>query len=498
MYNFKNLCPFKWYVLENFPFIEADFDAITNWQLMCKLGEEINKIITKVNLTGEQVENLTNYVSNYFDNLDVQDEINNKLDEMAESGELQEIISQFLKTQAIIAFNNIEDLKNSTNLINGSFAKTYGKITYNDGLGSFYKIRNRTFDDVIDNDNIILITNTNLVAEKIFDNKKYVIIGDSYTEAYSPDGVLIPYTTKFKNDMNLNDNQLIILAKGGYGFARENNKFETIITSLTNDNTVTDVIFLSGYNDRGNTDSNIYNGILNCKNIIKSKYPNAIMHIGQIGGSINPQNILNLYYVTEAYKKSCSELNINYINNIEYTLHNYFYCFSSDGFHPNQTGQNQIAYSLEKYIKTKNLSITFPYTDYEATSEENFTLPNNLPNNLTMSLYNENIFISLKNYISITVNNLTMSCNGTKYKIGSPTNGYIIGSQLSINNIQLNFLIKSNENFIKVNGLLEFNNGGIFIQLLDINESKTNFLLLPSVTEILIPAFQANFNTNLC
>ena len=47
-YNFKKLCPFKWFVLQNFPFIEADFDAITNWQLFCKLGEEINKIIKRL------------------------------------------------------------------------------------------------------------------------------------------------------------------------------------------------------------------------------------------------------------------------------------------------------------------------------------------------------------------------------------------------------------------------------------------------------------------
>ena len=47
--NFKyiNLSPFKWFVLENFPFIEADFDALTEWQLFCKLGKEINKIRTK-------------------------------------------------------------------------------------------------------------------------------------------------------------------------------------------------------------------------------------------------------------------------------------------------------------------------------------------------------------------------------------------------------------------------------------------------------------------
>lgn len=99
MNKYKNLCPFKWYVLENFPFIEADFDAITNWQLFCKLGEEINKVINKTNLTGQQVEALTNAfteLENYLKNLDLQDEVNNKIDEMVESGELGDIINENL------------------------------------------------------------------------------------------------------------------------------------------------------------------------------------------------------------------------------------------------------------------------------------------------------------------------------------------------------------------------------------------------------------------
>lgn len=100
-FNYKNLTPFKWFVLENFPYIEADFDALTNWQLFCKLGEEINKVIDKMNLCGEQTENLTNafndlknYVDNYFKDLDVQEEINHKLDEMAQDGTISEIINQ--------------------------------------------------------------------------------------------------------------------------------------------------------------------------------------------------------------------------------------------------------------------------------------------------------------------------------------------------------------------------------------------------------------------
>ena len=101
-YDYKRLTPFKWFVLQNFPFIDEDFDAITNYQLFCKLGEEINKIIDSQNIVGEQAETLTNafielqnYVNDYFKNLDVQDEINNKLNEMAEDGTLANIIENY-------------------------------------------------------------------------------------------------------------------------------------------------------------------------------------------------------------------------------------------------------------------------------------------------------------------------------------------------------------------------------------------------------------------
>lgn len=102
-FNYVKLSPFKWFVLENFPFIEADFDALTNWQLFCKLGNEMNKIIDSQNIVGEQAEQLTNafnalqdYVNNYFENLDVQDEIDNKLDSMVEDGTFEQLIADYL------------------------------------------------------------------------------------------------------------------------------------------------------------------------------------------------------------------------------------------------------------------------------------------------------------------------------------------------------------------------------------------------------------------
>ena len=176
-FEYKNLTPFKWFVLENFPFIEADFDALTEWQLFCKLGKEINKIIDSQNLVGEQAETLTNafnnlknYVDNYFENLDVQDEINNKLNEMAESGELSNIIITYLDNYSDFVFDTLEDMKKSDILSSGNKVKTLGYRQINDNGNGYYLITDENLSDNVDNGSIIQLQN-NLFAKLILTNK---------------------------------------------------------------------------------------------------------------------------------------------------------------------------------------------------------------------------------------------------------------------------------------------------------------------------------------
>lgn len=92
---------FRRFVIQNFPFIEQDFDALTDYQLISKVVEYLNMVINQTNLNTEQVSVLTDYfnqlkdyVDHYFDNLDIQEAINNKLDAMVEDGTLAEIINQ--------------------------------------------------------------------------------------------------------------------------------------------------------------------------------------------------------------------------------------------------------------------------------------------------------------------------------------------------------------------------------------------------------------------
>ena len=166
------LTPFKGFVLENFPFIEADFDAITNYQLLCKVIEYLNNVISNQNTVQELGTDLVNaynslvdavnlainefetditgdfntlhdYVYNYFDNLDVQEEINNKLDDMVEDGTFEMLLSHMYKynynfinlesyfeenltfTQSLInALNDCDTLNKNLVIPNGEYELT--------------------------------------------------------------------------------------------------------------------------------------------------------------------------------------------------------------------------------------------------------------------------------------------------------------------------------------------------------------------------------------
>ncbi len=140
------LTPFKGFVLENFPFIEADFDAITNYQLLCKVIEYLNNVIANQNMVQElgtelvkAYNNLLDYVNNYFDDLNLQEQVNNKLDEMVESGELEEIIGEYINNYVERTFNNVYDMTNSL-LEDGMKAKTLGYYDVDDGGGAEYYI----------------------------------------------------------------------------------------------------------------------------------------------------------------------------------------------------------------------------------------------------------------------------------------------------------------------------------------------------------------------
>lgn len=144
-------------------------------QLLWLINYLENTVIPAVNGNAEATEELQKYyqelkqyVDEYFDNLDIQEEIDNKLDDMAESGELADIIAQYLELAGVLAYSTLADLKGASNITDGSITMILGKNSFNDGKTAYYKIREIENTDVVDDDNIIAITNDpNLVGEKI-------------------------------------------------------------------------------------------------------------------------------------------------------------------------------------------------------------------------------------------------------------------------------------------------------------------------------------------
>ena len=124
--------------------------------------ETVNEYIEKFN-------ELHDYVHDYFDNLDVQDEINNKLDEMFEDGELQDILISYLQMNVNWCYDTVADMKASDVLIDGCFARTLGYGALNDNGGAIYKIRAKESGETAD-EKLLIAIGDNLVAELITSN----------------------------------------------------------------------------------------------------------------------------------------------------------------------------------------------------------------------------------------------------------------------------------------------------------------------------------------
>lgn len=303
-FDYKNMTPFKWFVLENFPFIENDFEAINNYRLFSKVVEYLNKTIDNVNVLGQLVESF----SDYFDNLDVQEEINNKLDEMATDGTLENIINQEI-------FGNIN---NAIALINSE--KT------------------------------VLIGDSYIVG------------------ANPSSDILTPWGQIFKNLMGLDDNNCNIIGEAGAGFLRAgiyNHTFlqllQSEINTISNKNYVKNVILCGGYNDNTYSVNDLKEAINTFVDYCNQEFPNATVYIGCIGyryeisssGATTRANLAQAVYPAYANNVSSSIRKYVYLNGVENILKSipksYMY---ENNAHPNQSGQNALGQGIYQAFKT--------------------------------------------------------------------------------------------------------------------------------------------------
>lgn len=92
--DYVSLYPFKAWVQQNLPAIYDDSLSYTD--LLAKMLSYMNELITNNNLLQDDMKKAFDYINNFFLDLNIQKNIDKKLDEMAKDGTLEKIINEDL------------------------------------------------------------------------------------------------------------------------------------------------------------------------------------------------------------------------------------------------------------------------------------------------------------------------------------------------------------------------------------------------------------------
>ena len=128
--NYKTLQPFRYWCQKVLPLVYDD--SLSYYELLCKVVDYLNKTMEDVETLHGDVTNLhtayeelQSYVNNYFSTLDIQEEINNKLDSMTEDGTLSNLISAYVKVSPQYADSTSDMTDKTVMYINGSDGYLY-------------------------------------------------------------------------------------------------------------------------------------------------------------------------------------------------------------------------------------------------------------------------------------------------------------------------------------------------------------------------------------
>lgn len=110
----SSLEPFRYWCQKVLP-LEYD-DSLSYYELLCKvvvllnnMGDDVNTLASDVSNIHKAYLELQQYVNNYFQSLDVQEEINNKLDELVSSGRLDILLATFIPYITLEMFGGVGD-----------------------------------------------------------------------------------------------------------------------------------------------------------------------------------------------------------------------------------------------------------------------------------------------------------------------------------------------------------------------------------------------------
>lgn len=360
----NDLKPFRFWCQKVLPLVYDD--ELSYYELLCKVVDYLNKTMENVNILSENFDELQQlfntlkqYVDDYFKNLNVQEEINNKLDEMVTSGELQTIITRYFKLgKALYLGNSYLGGVGSTTGKNGIYANT-NKLFYqsdykaSSGCGfNLTSLSTTTFQNLIEEFNDELDTGT-------------------------------------KNNVT---HIIVLSAMGDSRYVYENN--------------------IKNY-------SGLTSAITTFTTYCHTHFPNAEVYIAFcdtiLNDSINSgTNGISCMFVHHCLKYLSGRQKFNYLGWIGWTGYRNQYCISNDGYHPNDNGYNILSTNFiesltnhyEYILKRNNIRTLIGESNYTCLATPDYLIiePNNT-NTFSLTANKKIDFIDLSNSECFTRNN---------------------------------------------------------------------------------------------
>ena len=212
----------------------------------------------------------------------------------------------------------------------------------------------------------------------ILKTEKYIFIGDSYGEGYTPEGNVTSWIDYTKQLMHLSDDNCYSYAVGGYGFTTTG--FQELINRAVSEiqekQQVKYIVVGGGYNDSWNY-SAIASNMKLFFDTCKANFPNAKVIIAPFGWCVEglttdvhvTQTFSNLIHMVLEYQRNAVINGGCYIDGIYSVLHKNEF-FSSDYVHPNNNGQHAIGLAVANYLMSKGFS-TIEYMNNENVYKDN-------------------------------------------------------------------------------------------------------------------------------
>lgn len=267
--------------------------------------ELLNKVVEKLNAMGITVNELIEYVNNYFDSKDWQQMVNNKLDSMVADGTLDNIINQ----------------------------KIFGELSGN--------------------------VNMLLENRKNFRNCKILCVGDSFGRGVYDNSEHLESSWPTRLGEYANGSIIYNYCQNNAGFLTSDNTFFNQLTKAKNDgHSDSHIIIIEGGHNDGYSDiTNLFAAIVECVNYAKQNFPNAVIYVvAANSGTAKEIDRTKRHTIWTIMQSACNLTGVSffmlnmYLFNINDTL-------SGDGIHPNQFGYQMLANLMYQMLTGLNMNV---------------------------------------------------------------------------------------------------------------------------------------------